>query len=100
MAMIADMLGVKHQVAIADDKGVCGSEIGGDPSGCPIVAGAIDELYNGASAEQARTICRQFGIRYLIARVYDPVWKNQSSWVWTLPTVVVSNEFRAVGCDG
>lgn len=98
MAMIADMLGVRHQVAIADDKGACGSEIGGDASGCPIVAAAIDALYNGASAEQARATCRQFGIQYLIVRVYDPVWKNKSSWVWTLPTVVENDDFRATRC--
>jgi hypothetical protein len=98
MAMMVDMLGVRHQAAISDNKGACGSEIGGDPSGCPILAAAIDALYNGASAEQARATCRQFGIQYLVARVYDPIWKDKSDWVWTLPAVVSWDDFRAVGC--
>jgi hypothetical protein len=98
MAMMADMLGVGHQSVIADDKGACGSELGGDPSGCPMLAAAIDSLYNGALAEQARTTCRQLGIQYLVARVYDRVWKDKSDWVWTLPAVVAQDGFRALNC--
>ena len=99
MAMIADMLGVRHQVVIADDKGTCGSDLGGDPSGCPTLAAAIDGLYNGADAERTRATCHQLGIQYLIARVYDPVWKNKSSWVWTLEPVVLDDDFRALNCQ-
>ncbi len=85
MAMMADMLGIRHQSAIADDKGACGSELGGDPSGCPMLAAAVDSIYNGASAAQARVACRKVGVQYLVARVYDPVWKDKNDWVWTLP---------------
>jgi hypothetical protein len=98
MAMIADMMGVRHQSVIADDKGACGSEIGGDSSGCPTLAAAIDRLYNGATADQARATCRQLGIQILIARVYDPVWRDKADWVWTLPTVVTADDFRALRC--
>jgi hypothetical protein len=99
MAAIVNMLGVDHQIAIAGDQGGCGSELGGDPAGCPILAAAIDGLFNGASAQQARTTCRQYGIQYLIARVYDPVWRNKSSWVWTLQPAVSTDDFRAMSCE-
>jgi hypothetical protein len=94
----ADLIGVGHQTAIISDKQGCGSELGGDPGGCPVMAAAIDTLYKGATAEQARAMCHQFGIQYLVARVYDPVWKSKSTWVWTLDPVVSYDEFRALDC--
>jgi hypothetical protein len=94
----ADLLGVGHQTAIISDQGGCGSELGGDPGGCTPMAAAIDSLYNGASAEQARATCHQYGIQYLVARVYDPVWKDKNSWAWTLGPVVADDEFRALDC--
>ncbi len=96
--MIVNLLGIDHQSAIMSDEGSCGSDLGGDPAGCPIMAKAVDALYNGSSAEQARATCRQFGIQYLVVRVYDPVWKNKSSWVWTLNPVVADTDFRALDC--
>ena len=93
-----DFLGVNRQTAIADDTEPCGSDLGGDGSGCPIMAATIDALFNGASADQARATCSQFGIQYLVARIYDPVWNDRSSWVWTLKPVVADEEFRAVDC--
>ncbi len=78
-----DILNVKRQIAITNDQLWCGAELGGDPSGCISMAAAIDALYKGASAAQAQTTCRQLGIQYLIARVYDPAWKQADSWVWT-----------------
>jgi hypothetical protein len=94
----ADWLGIDHQTALAVDKPYCGAELGGDPSGCLDMAAAIDSLFNGASAEQARATCRQYGIQYLVARVYDPAWNDASSWVWTLKPVVSDAEFRALNC--
>ena len=94
----ADFVGVDHQTAIAGDQQGCGSELGGDPSGCPAMAAAIDSLYHGASAEQARATCQEFGIQYLVARVYDPPWKDKSGWVWTLAPVVADDEFRVLNC--
>jgi hypothetical protein len=96
--MSADLLGVGHQTAIISDQQGCGSELGGDPSGCAAMAAAIDSLFNGASAEQARATCHEYAIQYLVARVYDPVWKNKSSWVWTLDPVVADDEFRVLDC--
>ena len=94
----ADQVGVGHQVVIAGDRPWCGAELGGDPSGCASMADAIDALYNGQSAEEARATCHALGIQYLIARVYDPVWQQRNGWVWTLPPVVADNEFRALDC--
>jgi hypothetical protein len=62
------------------------------------MAAAIDSLFQGASAEQARAICHEYSIQYLIARVYDPAWKDRNSWVWTLDPVVSDDEFRVLSC--
>ena len=94
----ADEVNVDHQIAIVSDRPWCGSEIGGDPRPCPAMAAAIDALYDGVSAEQARATCHQYGIQYLIARIYDPAWSDKNGWVWTLKPVVSQNEFRALDC--
>jgi hypothetical protein len=96
--MAVDQLGVNHQTAIAIDQPWCGSELGGDPRGCQEMTPAIDAIFYGVSAEQARATCHQYGIHYLIARIYDPAWEDKSSWVWTLKPVVSDNEFRALDC--
>jgi hypothetical protein len=95
----ADLLGNDHQTAILTDKPECGAELGGDPSGCLPMAAAIDSLYIGASAEQARATCREFGIQFLVTRIYDAAWKDKSSWVWTLRPVVSDDEFRVLACQ-
>jgi len=94
----ADFLGVRHQIVTASDKPWCGSELGGDPTGCPAIAAAVHSLYNDASGAQARAVCSQYGMQYLVAYVYDPAWKDPQSWVWTLPSVVAQPKFRALDC--
>jgi hypothetical protein len=94
----ADLLGVDHQTVVFTNSQGCGSELGGDSSGCPTMAAEISSLFNGASAEQARTTCHEFGIQYLVARVYDPAWKNRSGWVWMLAPLVSDEEFRVLDC--
>jgi hypothetical protein len=94
----ADLLGIDHQAAIIGDKPFCGAELGGDPSGCTVMAAAIDSLFSGATAEQARATCHQYGIQYLVARIYDPAWNDANGWVWTLKPVVSDEEFRALDC--
>jgi hypothetical protein len=98
LAIITDVMGVDHQIAINSDTEGCGSELGGDPSGCPATSAAIDSLFRDATAEQARATCRLYAIQYLVVRMYDPVWKDKQSWVWTLPPVVSDPEFRALDC--
>ena len=97
-AMIVNMLGIDHQAAITSDTGGCGSEIGGDPSGCPIMTRAIDPLFHGGSAAQARAVCSQFGIQYLVVSKYDPAWNDSQGWVWTLKPAVSDPAFRALEC--
>ena len=93
-----DLLGINHQATIVNDQPWCGAELGGNPSGCTEMASAIDILFNGATAEQARRTCHNYGIQILVARIYDQPWKDKSSWVWTLKPVVSDNEFRALDC--
>lgn len=93
-----DMLGVNRQTAIASDQPWCGSEMGGDPAGCTVMAPVIDEVYRGVTAERAQSVCRQFGINYLVARIYDPAWHDPAGWVWHMPAVVADPEFRALRC--
>ncbi len=54
--------------------------------------------FKGADAQQARATCREFGIQYLVARIYDPAWQDKESWVWKLNPVVANEEFRALDC--
>ncbi len=98
MWTVPDQIGIDHQVAIAYDKPWCGSEFGGDPSGCLAMAAAVDSIFNRATADQARTACRKYGIQYLVVRIYDPAWKDKNGWVWTLSPVVADEEFRALDC--
>jgi hypothetical protein len=93
-----DQLNVRHQTVIVDDHEGCGSALGGDPRGCPAMAAALDAVYHGAGAGQARSACREFGIQYLVADEYDPAWNDRSGWVWTLSAVVADPEFRALDC--
>lgn len=95
---LANLVVVDRQVAIAGDKPWCGAELGGDPSGCLIMGPPIAGLFKDASADQVRSVCHQFGIEYLVTTIYDPVWTDRNSWVWTLTPVVQDPEFRALDC--
>ena len=94
----ADFLGVHHQIVTESDQLWCGSELGGDPTGCPAIIAAVHLLYQDASGSQARAVCSQYGMQYLVAYVYDPAWNDTNSWVWTLPPVVAQPKFRALDC--
>lgn len=93
-----DLANVDHQTAIVGANLWCGSELGGDPSGCPAMLAAINPLFEDADADEARAACRSFEIDYLVANVYDGPWKDPHSWVWTLPSIVADPEFRVAAC--
>ena len=94
-----DLININHQAAISGGKLWCGSELGGDPSGCPAMLAAIDPLFQPTADErQARAACRAFGMQYLVANVYDPPWNDHTSWVWTLNPIVANPDFRALDC--
>lgn len=93
-----DLLDVDRQTAMFSDRFDCGSLWGGDPSGCAQMSASIHALFAGGSAQEARTICRRFGIDDLVARPGDAAWHDAKSWVWTLPPVVSQDGFRALQC--
>jgi hypothetical protein len=93
-----DLASINHQTAISADKIWCGSELGGDPSGCPAMLSDIIPLFNQARGPQAHSVCRTWRINYLVATIYDPVWQDPNSWVWTLNPIVADPEFRALNC--
>lgn len=96
---VVDQVADPHQVVIGSDRSGCGSTLGGDPRGCSGMAETLDAIFGGSSADQARAVCRELGIQYLVADVYDPAWKDQSGWVWKLPAAVADPEFRALDCE-
>ena len=59
---------------------------------------SIDPLFKAAPAEQAHAVCHQYGIPYLVAKIYDPAWTDKASRVVTLKPVVADPEFRALDC--
>jgi hypothetical protein len=58
----------------------------------------IDAVYKKATPQQARAVCRQYGIQYLVSNIYDPAWQDKQGWVWTLNPVASDPEFRALDC--
>jgi len=97
---LIDEMAVDHQMVIVGDRQGCGSELGGDPRGCPEMARGVDSVFQGGTSEVARTTCRQYGIQFLVVRSFDPAWNDRHSWVWTLKPVVAHDEFRALDCRG
>lgn len=95
---VVALVGINHQTAISSDRPWCGAELGGDPNGCLIMGPPIASLYKQATALTAQQVCSAFGIQYLVATIYDPVWNERDSWVWRLPSVVEDPEFRALDC--
>jgi hypothetical protein len=95
---VVNLVGINRQTAIVSDQPWCGAELGGDPSGCSEMAASIGAIYQGTSAEQARATCRQYGIQYLVATIYDPPWKDDRGWIWRLKPVVQDKEFRVMDC--
>jgi hypothetical protein len=93
-----DYANVNRQTAITGDQLWCGSELGGDPSGCPAMLSAIVPIFRGETADQARAVCRAWHIDYLITTIYDPAWHDPNSWVWKLNPVLANPEFRALDC--
>lgn len=95
---VVELIGVNHQTAIGGDRSWCGAVLGGDPRGCAVMGPPIAGLYKTATAQGAHEVCSAFGIQYLVATIYDPIWNDRDSWVWQLPPVVQEPEFRAVDC--
>jgi hypothetical protein len=95
---VINLAWINHQSVAESEQEGCGSTLGGDPRGCPIIAAALEAVFNGSSADQALDACHQFGIQYLVATSYDRAWRDPSSWVWRLRPVVADQDFRALDC--
>lgn len=93
-----DLADINRQAAIVAGAPGCGTDLGGDPSHCPAMSAAILPLFNAATADQARAVCRAYRISYLVANIYDPAWHDHNSWVWKLKHVLANPEFRALDC--
>jgi hypothetical protein len=78
----------------------CAVEFGGDSQPCRDIQIATARLYasNALSARDAIDYCHRFGASYLVATHLDEAWKNQTSWVWTLPTVAAEPGIRILDC--
>jgi len=93
-----DLADINRQTAIAGGPPSCGSDLGGDPSGCAAMNASIMPLFQTGSSDKARAICHAWHIDYLVADIYDPVWHDPNSWVWTLNPVLPNPNFRALDC--
>jgi hypothetical protein len=94
-----DLANINRQAAIVAGPPGCGTDLGGDPSGCPAMSAAIMPIFQTGTADQARTVCRAWRIHYLVANIYDPVWHDPQSWVWTLNPILANPDFRALDCQ-
>jgi hypothetical protein len=97
--MDIDMVNIGQQTAMVSNRLQCGSLWGGDPSQCASMTRDIDALFRAGSVSESRAVCSRYNIDYLVARIYDPVWKDKDSWVWNLKPVVAYEEFRALDCQ-
>ena len=122
---LAEVMQAGHQMALATPG--CGAAFGGDVRACKGVEQGVARLFSlhsspdlppggallGASSDtkgrgpspgralsaaEARDQCDRLAVSYLIATRWDAVWSDPRAWVWTLPTVVDTNEVRVVDC--
>jgi hypothetical protein len=70
------------QIAMVNAQLWRGSELGGDPSGCPGMIAAVSPHFRAASAGEAAITCRRLAMQYLVADIYDPIWKSPDGWAW------------------
>lgn len=99
--LYAEMLPARRQITNAIQ--VCAWSFGGEAAACPDMKKSVARLFSpvaGAalSPVEAQAECRKLGVAYLIATRWDDVWADRQGWVWKLPAVTDTGEFRAVGC--
>ncbi|MHB1865760.1 MAG: hypothetical protein ACYCPS_06440, partial [Candidatus Saccharimonadales bacterium] len=77
----------------------CGTEFGGNVSGCAPAQTALGNLFNKPGTYDIHKLCKQLSIDVLVARKTDPAWKDPASWVWTNRPVVGNSYVRAFRCQ-
>ena len=90
---------VGRQVIVEDTR--CNDSFGGEITPCAGIQKTVAELFSGEqllSAGRTKDLCGAIGAEYLVATSWDPVWKRQGSWPWTLPSVVTTPDVRVVAC--
>jgi len=98
----AQLMEAGRQMATA--FAACDSVFGGDTPACDGIDRGVAQLFptpedpTALSANEARSVCGELGIDYLVATRWDSIWKRPRSWVWSLPAVVDTGELRVVGC--
>ena len=76
----------------------CGSELGGDPAGCPAIIAAVHSLYSDASARRPAPFAASTACSISSHMSMTRHGRIPQSWVWTLPQVVAQPKFRALNC--
>ena len=97
----AQLMQAERQMASSQPG--CGTAFGGDPIVCKGIEARIGRLFSPAvlapTAAEARDLCSQLGVDYLVATRWDGVWLNPQGWVWQLPEIADTGEVRAVQCS-
>ncbi len=83
-----------ERATIVDAAPDCGTVFGGDPAPCAKIEQQIQTLFSttGQTSGHARQACEAWGAHYLAAYHEDPAWKDQRSWVWTLPLAATDTD--------
>ncbi len=77
----------------------CDAPFGGTPAICAKVVDRVSPLFAGlARGEEARAVCREFGISALVFRDTDPAWRMPGHWMWKAPALAANDYARAVTC--
>lgn len=85
---------------ILNAEPTCASEFGGDPAPCHAIEQLTARLYAtpAVPAKVAREFCARFGVSFLIASSWDPIWSDRNGWAATLPAIDVEPDLRVVRC--
>jgi len=103
---LAQVMQVGRQAASGQPG--CGVAFGGEVGACKGIEEGVARLFSPDSspttrgaltAAEARGECGRMGIDDLVATRWDGVWRDDQGWVWTLPTVVASNDLRVLDCS-
>jgi hypothetical protein len=102
MFRYAQVLQAGRQMATAFPE--CESVFGGDPSACPGIQASVVRLFEPVagrvlSGAGAGVECGRLGVYDLVATRWDGVWFDAQGWVWQLPAVVDTGDFRVVSCS-
>ncbi|MDR3745346.1 MAG: hypothetical protein P4K80_04365 [Acidobacteriaceae bacterium] len=93
---------------VASGQPGCGVAFGGEVGACKGGEEGVARLFSPDSsptsqgaltATEAREECSRLGVDDLVATRWDGVWRDEQSWVWTLPALVASNDLRVLDCS-